>query len=107
MNLNNYSNIYIFGADTTWIEKIKVDQETNNIYTIDKHFYGETKRLLYKDTEWKIPIKLHEELRSIAIALENYWELKEYSLYNNVKIFNASEYSLIDAFDRRKISDIL
>lgn len=102
-----YSNIYIFGADTTWIEQIKVDQETNNIYTIDKHFYGETKRLLYKDTEWKIPIKLHEELRSIAIALENYWELKEYSLYNNVKIFNASEYSLIDAFDRRKISDIL
>ena len=55
-----YKEIYLVGADTTWIELLHVDQETNEVYTIDSHFYGQTKGPLYKDAEGKIPVKLHE-----------------------------------------------
>lgn len=100
-----YKEIYLIGADTTWIELLHVDQVTNEVYTIDSHFYGQKKRNLYKDIEAKIPVKLHEELDSISNALKNYWELKDYAEYAAVKVYNASEYSLIDAFERKKLSD--
>ncbi len=97
-----YKNIYMIGADTTWIEQLHVDQETNEVYTIDSHFYGEKKVTLYADVEGKIPQKLHDELNCISRALEQYWELKEYADYTGVKVYNASKYSLIDAFERKK-----
>ena len=99
-----YSEIYVIGADTSWIELLHVDQDTNEVYTIDSHFYGKRKMPLYKDTEGKIPVKLHEELNSISNALRSYWDLKAYADYAGVKVYNASEYSLIDAFERKKIS---
>lgn len=99
---NQYKDIYIFGADTSWIELLKVDQKTNLIYTIDKHFYGEEKRILYSDIYGKIPSKLYEELDSISKALKSYWELKDYAQYNGTNVYNSSAYSLIDAFERRQ-----
>lgn len=97
-----YKNIYMIGADTTWIENLHVDQETNEVYTIDSHFYGEKKIPLYADVEGKIPQKLHDELNCISRALSQYWDLKGYADYAGVKVFNASKYSLIDAFERKK-----
>ena len=98
-----YDKIYLLGADTSWIEQVRVDQTTNELYTIDKHFYGEVKRPLYSDVDGKIPSKLHEELEANVAALRNYWELKDYAEYKGVKIYNASAYSLIDAFKRKKL----
>lgn len=97
-----YKEVFLLGADTTWIELLHVDQETNEVYTIDSHFYGQEKIPLYKDSAGKIPVKLYEELISISNALKLYCELKEYADYAEVKVYNASEYSLIDAFDRKK-----
>jgi len=97
-----YKCIYLIGADTSWIEQLHVDQETNEVYTIDSHFYGKKKQLLYADVEGKVPKKLHEELNCISRALSLYWELKYYADYAGVKIFNLSKYSLIDAYERRK-----
>lgn len=98
-----YKEIYLVGADTSWIELLHVDQENNEVYTIDSHFYGSVRRPLYSDIECKIPQKLYEELFSIGTALELYWKLREYADYAGVKVYNASEYSLIDAFDRKKL----
>lgn len=97
-----YKKIYLIGADTTWIELLHVDQETNELYTIDSHFYGEKKVVLYADNEGKVPQKLHDELNCISRALSAYWDLKGYADYAGVKVFNASKYSLIDAFERKK-----
>lgn len=97
-----YKRIYLIGADTTWIEQVHVDQETNEVYTIDSHFYGEKKIPLYADVEGKIPQKLHDELICISRALSYYWDLKYYADYADVHIFNASKYSLIDAYERKK-----
>ncbi len=98
-----YSEIYIFGADTNWIEQVRVNQETNQVYTFDEHFYGKEVRPLFSDVEGKVPSRLHEELYACARASESYWELKAYADYAGVKVYNASDYSLIDAFERKKI----
>lgn len=98
-----YKNIYLFGADTNWTEQIHVDQETNQVYKIDEHFYGKEFCPLFCDVEAKIPSKLHYEILCIGNALKLYWDLKAYADYAGVNVYNASEYSLIDAFDRKKI----
>lgn len=98
-----YDEIYLLGADTSWIEQVRVDQTTNELYTIDRHFYGEVKRPLYSDVDGKIPRKLHEELEADARVLRNYWELEAYAQHAGITVYNASAYSLIDAFNRKKI----
>jgi hypothetical protein len=100
-----YKNVYLIGADTNWIEQLHVDQETNEVYTIDSHFYGDKKVTLYADDKGTIPQKLHDELNCISTALVQYWELKYYADYAGVKVYNASKYSLIDAYERKKEID--
>ena len=97
-----YKEIFLIGADSTFMQDIRVDQETNLLYLIDSHFYGEIKRPIYTDADGTIPQKLHVELNSISVMLSNYWDLKYYADYAGVKIYNASKYSLIDAYERRK-----
>ena len=102
-----YKETYLVGADTSWHAELKMDQETNELYTIDTHFYdnkavyGE----LYDEKQNRRPIqtKLHEELYSTAKALEEYYELRKYADWKGVKVYNASEYSWIDAFERKKL----
>ena len=101
--LLKYKEIFIIGADSNWPQLLMVDQETNEVYMNDIHFYGQKKIPVYKDTEGRIPIKLHEELFCEVNAFKSYWELKEYADYIGIKVFNASEYSLIDAFERKKL----
>ncbi|MCR5290713.1 MAG: hypothetical protein K6E51_12040 [Treponema sp.] len=101
-----YKEVFLVGADTNWIELLHVDQKTNEVYTIDSHFYGQKRLTLYKNKEGTVPVKLYEELVSNAEAFKLYWELKAYADYAGVKVFNASEYSLIDAFERKRISDL-
>ena len=98
-----YSTIYIIGADTSWHETYWMDQRTNELYSVDKHFYGEEKIKIFKDNKQCEPAKLHEELRNVTNALESYWILANYAKFNNVQIFNASSYSWIDAFKRKQL----
>ena len=98
-----YKEVYLVGADTSWMELLHVDQETNEVYAIDSHFYGARKKVVYKDLDDKTPSKLYEQLDSISNVFKLYWELKSYADYAGVKVYNASEYSLIDAFERKKL----
>jgi hypothetical protein len=98
-----YTNIYVVGADTSWHEDYWMDQNTNELYTIDKHFYGDEKIRLYKDANQTCPTRIHEEFRNISVALESYWILAGYAKYNKVNVYNASAYSWIDAFERKPL----
>lgn len=102
-----YQETYLIGADTSWHTELKMDQETNVLYTIDTHFY-DNKRVYqeaYDEKQNRRPIgtKLHEELFAEATALREYWNLREYADWKGVKVYNASEYSWIDAFERKKL----
>lgn len=48
---------------------------------------------------------MDEELACQSKTFKNYSELNNYAKYAGVKVYNASEYSLIDAFERKKNID--
>lgn len=96
-----YSKIYLVGADTSWIESLMVDQETNDLYTMDKHFYGDRKILISNYSSEKSNIA--EELDGIKRSFASYQILKEYAQSSGCQLYNASEYSLIDCLERCKL----
>lgn len=102
-----YNETYIVGADTSFLEDTHVEQETNRVYTIDSHFYPNEdvfKNLnVWNENKRYLPYKFHEEIETIYIILKSYWELKAYADWKGVKVYNASEYSCIDAFERKKL----
>lgn len=100
-----YKEVYLFGAENSFMNDLHVDQKDNKLYFMYKHFYDEGKKiyLYYDDSKPERGImKLYEFLSEHSKTMKLYWDLLDYSNYNNVKIYNASEYSLIDAFERRK-----
>lgn len=102
-----YRETYIIGADTSWHVELKMDQQTNELYTIDTHFYDNKVVYgdFYDDKQKRRPIgtKLYEELFAEATALMEYCELRKYADWKGLKVYNASEYSWIDAFERKKL----
>lgn len=103
-----YEETYIVGADTSWLEDTHVDQDDNRVYTIDTHFYKNDDVYknpnLWKENRRYISSKYHEEIETLVIALASYWELRKYADWKGVKVYNASEYSCIDAFERKKLT---
>lgn len=102
-----YKETYLIGADSSFIENLRIDQETNQVFTMDKHFYEnksvyDDKTLFDEKSRRNINNGIAEELRFISVALANYNELAEYAKYKGLKVYNASEYSWIDAFERKK-----
>jgi hypothetical protein len=45
--------------------------------------------------------KLHEILHKFYLTFKGYHEIKEYALKNNSVIYNLTEGSFIDAFERK------
>ncbi len=100
-----YKEVYLFGAENSFLNDLHVDQENNKLYFLYKHVYdeGEKTYLYYDNNKPDLGImKLYEFLSEHSKTMKLYWDLLEYSEYNNVKIYNASEYSLIDAFERKR-----
>lgn len=106
-----YPEIYLIGADSSFLEDIRVDQDTNELFSVDRHFYQQDK--VYSDkklfetrgrvrSDWK----LHELIQAYGRMFEYYYELREYADYKGLKVYNASEYSWINCFERKKLSDL-
>lgn len=102
--LLHYESIYFIGADSSWLLDLKVDQSNNDLLSLDNHFYSTNKEQEY------IKLKLnnrkeflHEQLKFQYIAFKNYYLLNNFAKKNGVNIYNASEFSLIDSIDRKKI----
>lgn len=102
-----YRETYLIGADTSFVADLHVDQESNIVYSIDTHFYSSKEVALddfdIKNNRRTFGTKLHEEYFSAGIALKDYWDMKAYADWKGVKVYNASEYSWIDAFERKKL----
>ncbi len=101
-----YKRIYIIGADHSWLSEISVDIN-NNALVNQKHFYDENQTKPEKMEDYiKRPRKLHEIIHKFYLSFKGYWDIKNYADYKKVNIYNASEVSMIDAFERRKLSKI-
>lgn len=89
-----YSNIYLAGADHSWMKEIWVDE--NNVVQEDRaHFYDKG-----KTTHVTSPHKLHELVGSMAVAFRSYHFVEAYSKSLKKKIINITNGSYIDAFKR-------
>jgi len=98
-----FKKIYIIGADHTWHENLYVGED-NTVYLLDKHFYdnGESAKIQYVDAYGK-KFFLHQQFESLAITFKIYHTIEAYSKFRDSKIYNASEKSFIDAFERSRI----
>jgi hypothetical protein len=101
-----FTEIYIVGADHSWLGEISVN-ENNEALVHQKHFYDETSSKPEKMQDYiHRPRRLHEILNKFYLTFLGYWEIKEYAANKGVKIINASESSMIDAFERGSIESI-
>lgn len=108
-----FSNIYICGADHSWLKELSVDSN-NDVLLSQKHFYDnrEKKPPNYKDMSHAKPMyhggstktrKLHEILEKFYYTFRSYWKIKDYASSRNIKIYNITPESFIDAFERLDI----
>lgn len=99
-----YSEIYIVGADHSWLPEISVNEQ-NEALVHQKHFYDENESKPDKMEDYiNRPRRLHEIIHKFYLSFKGYWEIQKYATSKNIKIYNASELSMIDAFERKKLS---
>lgn len=91
--------IYLMGADTSYMEEIRVDQENNDIIVNDNHFNDS---FSYRESDNCGRSLLAAQLEDLARALREYEYIGRYARKKGCVIYNASEYSYIDVFERRK-----
>ena len=104
----SYKETYIIGADTSFFRDIKVDQQTNILYTIDQHFYDNNE--VYKDTGLfdanhcrKMSLTITKLFEDVGGMFRDYEVLSQYARWKGVKLYNASEYSWVDSLERKKL----
>ena len=104
----HFKKIILVGADHTWHENLHIN-ESNQLCLKDVHFYeNESKvnyRLFYKDLGQKETFTMHEILFTFSKVFYGYQLLKRYADFSGTTIYNASEVSFIDAFERKKMQE--
>jgi hypothetical protein len=97
-----FKEIYLFGADHSWHEMIKLD-ENNNLIVSDSHFYGQ------KDYDIAVQENsyMSQQLFSLHKAFYGYEVLAKYARSLGVKVYNASARSYVDVFEKIKVSELL
>lgn len=97
-------NIYIVGADHSWLSEISVTDE-NVALVHQKHFYDENESVPTKMQDYITrPRRLFEILHKFYLSFKGYWDIRRFADSKKISIYNASEFSMIDAFERRKLS---
>lgn len=96
-----YQKVFLLGADHSWHEQLIVD-ENNTVATLDKHFYNArgTQVNLKQRAIKAETYGVHTYFASLAKAFYSYVVLSRYARSRNVKIYNASSKTYIDAFER-------
>jgi hypothetical protein len=101
-----YKEIELAGADHNWHETLAMTE--NNILSLKHiHFYDKEERIsyqpFYKGAASKETFRIDEIFYSWAHVFYGYWRIKEYADYLGTQIFNISDPSYVDAFERKKL----
>lgn len=101
-----FKEIYLLGADHNWHESLIVDDQ-NIVCLKHVHFYDrETNipsRKFYKDTSNTETFTMKEIFQTWAKVFYGYEVLRKYADYLKVKVYNSTEISFVDAFERKKL----
>ncbi len=100
-----FKTIHIVGADHTWHENLHVN-EYNQLCIKDEHFYDNgtaiSYRPFYTNAKRTSTFTMYEIFTTLAKAFLGYTMIKKYADHRGTTIYNASEISFIDAFERKK-----
>lgn len=96
-------HIFLFGAENNWHMNVEVNKE-NYLVLRDFHLYKEkkeaTEKVLFLDKEKTQRTTMVDLLESSVKVFKGYFEIEAYARKQNVKIYNCSKNSVIDAFER-------
>lgn len=89
-----YRNVYLYGADHTWIKDAWVNDD-NRVVLGDKHHYDK------KDKGGvEVDYNYASLLRTTANAFESHYLLNENAVRKGVRIYNLTSDTLLDAYPR-------
>jgi len=98
-----FRKIYLFGADTSWHEQIRLNEQ-NQLLIKQIHFYDKptdvTHQPVYSDAQRQRTFSMASQFLSLHKVFRGYEVLRDYADHRGVTILNASAKSYIDAFDR-------
>ncbi len=102
-----YQTIGIVGADHSWLADLSVN-ENNEALLRHVHYYATdgTQPMKVEDRIDR-PRKLHEIIHKFYLSFKGYWQIKAYARTKRVSIINASSVSMIDAFERKTLAELL
>ncbi len=94
-----YKRIFLVGADHTWSQSLWVDDK-NRVVSVQPHFYKDNEEEEKRVAAEYAGYHLHDILNSLTIAFRSYFDIADYIAGKDVKIYNATPGSFIDAFPR-------
>ena len=102
-----FKEVFLVGADHLWHENVYMSEE-NILHSKVPHFYEngmEVKYVpFYKSGKPELGTqKAHEFFDIWSRTFYSYILINDYALSKNVKIYNSSDVSFIDAFERKKL----
>lgn len=98
----SYKEIDLLGVDHGWTKELAVNDQ-NEVCLKDPHFYdtdADIRLMPWLQLDGK-PYKMHKILQVLARSFYGYHILEKYSVYMGAKIFNLTQNSFIDSFERK------
>lgn len=103
---SGFKKITVVGADHTWHEHLHLDQN-NVLHFKNIHFFENEEKVEYKPFKKGLHLaetfKMHEVMHIFAKTFLGYDLVNKYAENRGAKIYNSSEVSFIDAFERKKL----
>ncbi len=97
-----FKEIYLLGVESNFHSNLVVNHE-NQLLMRDDHFYEvETKWIPLRHPENR-SVRMHEFYTNLTKAFYAHFRLAQYAEFRNQKIYNATENSFIDAYQRKKL----
>ena len=100
--LLGYKEIYLAGADHSWMKTISVDEQ-NRVISVQPHFYKDNDAERERVTTTYMNYRLHDIVNSFYVAFKAYHEIAAYATTHGIHIYNSTPESFIDAFERRPL----
>lgn len=98
-----FETIYLFGADTSWHEQIRLTDD-NQLLIKQIHFYDKPNSVrhepVYSDKHRQRTFSMASQFLSLHKVFRGYEIIRAYADHRRVTVLNASAKSYIDAFER-------
>lgn len=100
--LQDYKNVYLFGADHSWHEEIRITEQ-NEFEMRQVHFYDNASNVKHEkviDVRNNSRPRLHAQFLSLHKVFYSYEVLGAFAKSRKINVLNASKKTYIDAFER-------